>query len=297
MSEPDRTPRVSCIIIFLNEEQYLREAIESVLSQSEQDFELLLVDDGSVDASGAIARSFAEDHPGRVRYLTHPGGANRGMSASRNLGIAHARGEFVAFLDGDDTWLPGKLSAQLDLVESYPEAAMICGATVYWRSWSDASETGDDVVAVGAPADTLYQPPELMSLLYPLWTGASPSMSGLIVRRQTLEAIGGFDERFRGLYEDQVFKVKIYLEAPVYVSSQCFDRYRQHPQSCVHQASATGRREAIRGDFLAWLEDYLAARPHTPRPILRRLTRVRLRYRYPRLHRVWQAIRTGQIRR
>ncbi len=296
MSEP--APRVTCIIIFLNEESFLREAIESVLSQGEQGFELLLVDDGSADASGTIARSFADAHPGKVRYLTHPGGVNRGMSASRNLGLTHARGEFVAFLDGDDTWLPGKLAVQLDLFDQFPEAAMICGATIYWRQWNGSgSEAEDDVVPVGAPADKLYRPPELMSLLYPLWLGASPSMSGLIVRRRTLEAIGGFDERFRGLYEDQVFKTKIYLEAPVYVSSLCFDRYRQHPQSCVHEASASGKRDAIRGEFLAWFADYVAARPQTPARILRRLKRVRLRYRYPRLHRVWQAIRTGQISR
>jgi glycosyltransferase involved in cell wall biosynthesis len=283
---------VTCIIIFLDEERFLREAIESVLAQTFSDFELLLVDDGSTDASGSIARAYAEADPGRIRYLAHPGGANRGMSASRNLGLANARGEFVAFLDGDDTWLPDKLSAQRMLATQYPQAGMICGATVYWHGWEGGdAEQADNVRHVGAPADTLFDPPELMTRLYPLGSGASPSMSGLIVRRDVLQAIGGFEDRFRGLYEDQAFKVKLYLAAPVYVSSLCFDRYRQHPSSCVQLAASSGRREAIRGEFLGWLRGYLSAHPPTDPEIMRRLNRASLRYRYPRVHRAVHALR------
>src|ERR1043165_10106697 len=105
-------PAVTAITIFLNEEKFLVEAVESVLAQSSQDWELLLVDDGSSDGSTEIARSYAERHPDRIRRLEHPGHANRGMSASRNLGVSQARGRYVGFLDADDVWLPGQLAEQ-----------------------------------------------------------------------------------------------------------------------------------------------------------------------------------------
>src|SRR5215213_8596780 len=98
MSQP---PRVSVIMIFLNTERFIEEAIESVFAQTYDDWELVLVDDGSTDASTAIARRYAAQHPHKVRYLEHAVHQNLGMSASRNLGIREAHGEFIAFLDAD----------------------------------------------------------------------------------------------------------------------------------------------------------------------------------------------------
>src|SRR5438876_10917096 len=94
-------PLVSVVIIFWNAERFLREAIESVFAQAYVNWELLLVDDGSTDGSTAIARSGVEQDPQRVRYVEHPGHDNRGMSASRNLGIGNAQGAVVAFLDAE----------------------------------------------------------------------------------------------------------------------------------------------------------------------------------------------------
>src|SRR5262249_39242789 len=111
-SRPVGVPEVSVVVIFLNEARFLPEAVDSVFAQTHECWELLLVDDGSMDASSSIARRIAELHPGRVRYLEHDGHVNRGRSSSRNLGIHHARGQFVAFLDADDVWFPRKLERQ-----------------------------------------------------------------------------------------------------------------------------------------------------------------------------------------
>jgi glycosyltransferase involved in cell wall biosynthesis len=132
-SFPDRelrpdAPRVSVIIIFLNGERFIEEAVESVLSQDFDSFELILVDDGSTDGSTAIARTYAEQHPHRVRYVDHPDHANRGMSASRNRGLGVARGEYVAFIDADDVWSPNKLTEQVAIMDAHPEVGMLCGA-------------------------------------------------------------------------------------------------------------------------------------------------------------------------
>lgn len=291
------SPRVSCIIIFLDEEPYLAEAIESVRAQTFHDLELLLVDDGSNDRSAAIAQRFAAASDGRIRYLTHPDLANRGMSASRNLGLLHARGDYVAFLDGDDVWLPGKLAHQLEMFERQPRAQMVCGATEYWHSWAgeDGAAGSDRIVPVGElpsgrtiPQNSLFEPPQLLRLLYPLGKGASPSTSGFMVRRSLVSAVGGFVDRFTGLYEDQAFKIKVYRAAPVYVSSKVYDRYRQHPQSTVAMGDTGGRRDRARLDYLLWLEDHLAkADVPADRRSRLLLSRALLRFRRPRLHALW----------
>ena len=108
-----KAPRVSSIVIFLNAKAFIREAVDSVLAQSYSDWDLWLVDDGSTDGSTEIAREYERVHRGKGRYVEHPGHENKGMSASRNLGLSHAAGEYVAFLDADDVWLPQKLEEQV----------------------------------------------------------------------------------------------------------------------------------------------------------------------------------------
>ena len=85
------TPLVSCIMIFLNAEAFIQEAIQSIFAQTDERWELLLVDDGSTDRSTVMAREFAERYPDKVRYVAHERHQNLGMSASRNLGIANAQ--------------------------------------------------------------------------------------------------------------------------------------------------------------------------------------------------------------
>ena len=135
-----RSVRVSIVTPFLNPGRFLQECIESVVAQTYGEWELLLVDDGSNDGSLAIAQQYAVRYPGNVRCFTHEGGRHRGASASRNLGIHHARGEYLAFLDADDVYLPRKLEEQLPLLDAHPRAAMMYAATEYWHSWSGRPE-------------------------------------------------------------------------------------------------------------------------------------------------------------
>ena len=95
--QPAPRPRVSVVMIFLDERRFLAEAVASVRHQHFEDWELLLVDDGSTDGSTELARAFAAESPARIRYLEHQGHANRGMSAARNLGVARVRFVVVAF--------------------------------------------------------------------------------------------------------------------------------------------------------------------------------------------------------
>src|SRR6266699_1417076 len=106
---------VSVIISFLNAEKFLEEAIDSVFRQTWGGWELLLVDDGSSDASTGIALRCARENERKVRYLEHARHQNLGQAASRNVAISHSAGELIAILDSDDVWLPCKLEQQVAL--------------------------------------------------------------------------------------------------------------------------------------------------------------------------------------
>lgn len=251
---------VSCIIIFFNGETYLEEAIQSVFAQTYPHWELLLVDDGSSDGSTAIARRYAQEVPGQVRYLEHAGHRNRGMSATRNLGLRHARGDYIAFLDADDLWLAPKLAEQVAILEREPRAAMVYGRTLIWHSWTGLPEdrARDHTIDLGVTPERVVEPPALFLLMLVNKT-QSPTTCNALIRRHVVEELGGFEERFRGMYEDQAFFAKLQLKAPIYVAGACWAKYRQHAGSCSARAEQSSDYYATRRPFLAWLANYLAA--------------------------------------
>ena len=118
-------PRVSVCIPAYNHAAYLPVGLDSVLSQSYPDFEIIVADDGSTDGCLEVAQGFARAHPEKVRVVTHPGGENRGVTATFNLAVSHSRGEYLAWLGSDDVWLPGKLEAQVRQLEQHPEWGLV----------------------------------------------------------------------------------------------------------------------------------------------------------------------------
>lgn len=287
---PGPLPRVTCVIIFFNEERFLEEAINSVLDQSYGDWELLLVDDGSTDQSARIAKAVAEEHIGKVRYLCHESGANRGKSASRNLGLREARGDLVAFLDGDDVWLTDKLQRQVALFDRHPESQMVCGATLYWHRWNQATDqedllrqTGEADQAPPLMLDRLYQPRSLIGEFYPIGNRLTTSQSGYMIRRDFAFRLGGFESEFRMLFEDLLFLTKIFFEGTVYVSSQCFDKYRQHCRSSSNTATRP-EWNASKVQYLKWLQDYLDGQGFEDSAIRKSVRHQIFRLKYPRVH-------------
>jgi glycosyltransferase involved in cell wall biosynthesis len=254
----DTTPLVSVITVFLDAERFIEEAIESVLAQTCTNWELLLVDDDSKDGSTPIAQRYAARLPEKIRYLTHHGRENRGISASRNLGLLHARGDFVAFLDADDVWLPQKLRQQVAALNSQPQAAMVYGPTFEWHSWTGkrSDRDLDRLQDLGVPTNTLLTPTELVAAILRN-EACSPHLCSVLLRRHAVTAINGFEAKFRGLYDDHVFFSKLCLSHPVSAIPQCYDKYRQRPDSCRHAAGNAAKRGAVRLSYLNWLADYL----------------------------------------
>lgn len=243
------TPRCSVVLIVRNGERFLAEAIESVLAQTVRDWELLVVDDGSSDSTRAVAEAFAAGDA-RIRLAAHPGGAHLGMSATRNLGLREACSELAAFLDHDDRFEPAKLETMLALLEAHPEASAAVGPNLRWHSWQDPFGAADAVQSFGETPIGVIGPPGLL----PAFLARSEATPlGLVVRRHIALGIGGFEESFRGMYEDQVFLARLMLRHPVAVTDAVLHRYRMHEASCVSAARRSGRDLAARRRFLDWL--------------------------------------------
>jgi glycosyltransferase involved in cell wall biosynthesis len=258
-------PLVSAIIIFFNVELYIEEAIESVISQSYGNWELLLCDDGSRDGSTRIAKEYAARYPDRIRYLEHDGHANRGMSATRNLGIRNAKGEFISWLDADDVWLTHKLQSQVAALQAHPEAAMVYNPLRFWYSWSGRREDfhRDFNQRLCVPAGTVLQPPELLTRYL---ADEHYFPSSVMVRTSILRAVGGYEESFRDEYEDVMANSKICLDYPVICAGESFYKYRQHEGSCCAETRRTGRQRSRYLIFLNKLKAYMESKGKTSGP-------------------------------
>jgi glycosyltransferase involved in cell wall biosynthesis len=282
-----REPLVSIIIPFFNVSRFIGEAIESVFAQTYEHWELLLVDDGSTDASSEIARSYVEQRLENVRYLEHEGHHNRGACAARNLGVRNARGEYIALLDADDVWLPHKLKEQVAIMHAQPEAAMVYGATQYWQSWSGNPEDmrRDYIPDLGIEPNALVKPPTLLKLCLQS-RARTPCPSDILLRREIVERVGGFEESFRGmyqLYEDQAFLAKVYLKAHVFVTGKCLSKYRLHSDSCAAVTRRAKEKYTVGLFYLDWLEKYLAEQGINDCGIRSALRDKRRRYRHANL--------------
>lgn len=175
----------SVVIPLYNKENYIRRAIDSILSQTVQNFEILVVDDCSTDDGVEIVRSY-QDQDARIRLIRQE--TNRGVSAARNRGIAEAKFEWVAFLDADDEWKPDFLETIAVLQEKYPG----CGAyaTAYEYHFEDSNKVTFPSVK-GLPQGWMGIIEDYFALAVsgsPIWTGA------VTASRKALNEIGEFPE-------------------------------------------------------------------------------------------------------
>lgn len=248
---------VSVVMIFYNAQRFMDEAIESVAEQTYPWVELLLCDDGSSDRSAALAKAWAARHPGRIRYLEHPGHEHLGMSATRNLGTGAARGELVAFLDADDLWKPEHVARQVDALLAHPGAAGVCGRALDWHSWN-GTEGRDVWSPLAWPAGTVVEPPRMLTAVLRAGEYSTPVCS-LLVSKKVLQEVGGSEDVFTGMFEDQVLLAKIYLTTPLVLEGAKTALYRQHSGSSTAVAIRKGEYDPgaenrSREIYLRWLQ-------------------------------------------
>jgi glycosyltransferase involved in cell wall biosynthesis len=191
---------VSVIIPTFNRAGCIARAIDSVLAQTYRDREIIVVDDGSTDNTMQVLENYAE----RIRCIRQD---NAGVSAARNAGLRAAQGEWVAFLDSDDTWLPSKLAVQMDLVER-------TGTEVCFTSVVQVDETRERPVQ-GVCSDTVFQEP--LDLLLVL--RVVPYVQSMVAKTRFLRKLGGFNELLRVAEDTDLIYRMAFKSAFAYVGS------------------------------------------------------------------------------
>jgi hypothetical protein len=155
-------------------------------------------------------------------------------------------------------WVPSKLEQQIDILDRYPEADFVYGSALVWYSWSGAAEdvARDYVPDMRMPLRQVLPAQLLLSRLLQRQAHCPP-ISNTCFRRTAVVGAGLFEEQFRGMHEDQALFAKLCLRSRMFVSGECWHKYRQHPDSCLARATATGERRAARERYLKWLRRYL----------------------------------------
>ena len=265
VAEP-RSRVVSVITIFWNAAPFLVEAIESLLAQTYTDWELLLVDDGSTDGGPEIADGYVSRHPGRIRHLSHPDRMHLGTAASRNLGLSAATGEYIAFLDADDVYLPRRLEEHVRVLQAVPSVDMVQSEHIKWHTWVPGKGALGEMLArpLVAVGERMLAPPEglLTMLAVPSMV---PGICDVTVRSEVARQLGYIDPSFRLHFEDQIFISKVYLEKVVCLVPCHLALYRRHPLSNTirfQETTAVFDRQATAAmrSFYEWLRNYVAAR-------------------------------------
>jgi glycosyltransferase involved in cell wall biosynthesis len=202
--------RMSVIIPCYNQGRYLAEAIDSVLAQGRDDVEIIVVNDGSPDETDRVARAYGD----RIVYIAQE---NRGLSGARNSGIQAAHGEYIAFLDSDDIYLPGTLDKLSGYLDEHAETALVCGDVFFY----DGKQTQ------GLYSSVMGRPRNPQNFRWEVVNYVPPS-NPVMVRRAVFSQVQPFDEHLKNAAEDWLMWVRIarlynmaYLDMPLTL-------YRQH---------------------------------------------------------------------
>jgi len=231
-------PTVSVVVPCFNGARFVGEAVASALAQTHRDLEVVVVDDGSTDDSAARVRALGDP---RVRVVAQ---ANAGVAAARNRGAAEARGDYLAFLDQDDSWLPEKLARQLARFAERPAAGIVyCDGFI-------VSEHGAVLDTWGAryrlPAGHVFEA---------LASRCVIPVSTLVLPRATFEAVGGF-RGFRYV-EDLDLILRVAAGHPIEMVATPLARYRIHPGSETRRLGL----EVATDELLALYQDLMATYP------------------------------------
>ena len=236
-------PTISVVIPCYNAERYIAATIESVLAQQYPGLELIVVDDGSKDGSvDLLRRQFPQ-----VRVERQ---ANAGVAAARNCGIALAGGDYIAFVDADDIWLPGKLAATLALIEATPGCRMGYTAWQVWPS-TDPRPGEAELAALAAAAGDTARWRGASGWIYPellldcvVWT------STVLARRSLFDEVGVFDTGLR-VGEDYDLWLRLSRVTPIVRVAWPYALYRIHPASITRTVPTANYRARVIGSALA----------------------------------------------
>ena len=233
-------PEISCILPVYNGEGFIAEAIQSVLVQTFEDFELIVVDDGSRDGSPAILQSCA-DKDSRVKVITKENG---GIVSALNAGLEAAQGKYIARMDADDIMFPNRLELQRNFLETHPDVVMVGGLLHSIDEHGqgiqepDNHNVGKDPVYT--PHNLLIYPPKVPRPLHPL----------IMLRKKALQDIGGYRDAYRHV-EDYDMYLRICKCGKVADIQEMLLYYRIHSDNISVRNLQEQEQNAARADLEA----------------------------------------------
>jgi glycosyltransferase involved in cell wall biosynthesis len=241
-------PRCSIIMPCFNHASFIGESIEAVLSQKFSDLELIVIDDCSRDNSREIIEKYARSDS-RVRAICHE--SNHGVSRSRNDGLRIAKGEYIAFCDADDVWMPTKLVRQLELLENQ---------RAYDAAYCDAEIIDGYGIETGERFSDKFPVPGKRSgrLFYSLCTRNFVNTQTVVLRRNCVEDVGYFDENIN-FGEDWWFWLRISDRHLFVYTDEVLAKYRVHERS-----TAVIERRGYKSDRIKVFHRILRAFPEIP---------------------------------
>lgn len=204
---------VSIVIPAYNAAKFLPEVIQSVLNQSYQNWELLVIDDGSTDNTAELVNEYSEQDS-RVHLISKENG---GVSVARNLGAQLAKGELIAFLDSDDLWLEDKISAHVSYMTSHPQVGVSFGRVeLIETDGKTTNKLTDNIVDTLQPQDLFYSNPTVTT-------------SNLVIRKSVFQMLNGFDESMQYNEDiDLLFRLAIQDSWEIKSIDQVLVQYRLH---------------------------------------------------------------------
>ncbi|MBI4845999.1 MAG: glycosyltransferase [Candidatus Omnitrophica bacterium] len=211
-------PLISVIIPAFNCVKYIRQTLDSALSQDYENFEIICVDDGSTDNTLNILREYSRKFPDKVNVLTQK---NSGPAAARNLGIKKSRGEFVAFLDSDDIWLAEKLSLQSEVLLRDKNIAFVHADFAYFNDEEEEKKSEFCIAEKKKFSGDIF---------HALFKKNFILTSSVLARKEILEKTGLMDEGFR-MSEDYELWLRIAQGSKAGYVDKALVKYRKHSQS------------------------------------------------------------------
>ena len=226
-------PKISVIIPTHNRARYVSEAIDSVLAQTYSDYEVIVVDDGSTDDTRFVLQSYGD----KIRYIYQP---NAGVSAARNHGITEARGDWIAFLDSDDIWFPGKLAEHIHFITDTPSVVLHtvnlevpreehCAGTSFEHSGFSPTELRG---IIDAPFMTHFQHRTIVML------------QAVLCQKACLIRAGVFDTDL-SITEDYDLMCRMALQGPWGYTHQIHGRLIRRKEDTVNLSQQRGQRTSV----------------------------------------------------
>jgi len=244
-------PSVSVIIPLYNSEKFIGDTLDSVLSQTYQDFEIIAVDDGSIDNTSSAVRI---KNDSRIRYIRQE---NAGISAARNRGIAEAKGDYIAFIDHDDKWLPDKLETQFSVLKNDIRAGLVFSNAHIIDS---SGRRSNNFFNITKPSSGMVFERLLEGNFIPVLT--------TVVRKDVFDEVGLFDQRYR-IAEDWDMFLRISLKYPVIYVNRPLAEYR------VHGSSFSKNRELLLTESMDIIDRLVSFAKHDAQ---RRMKKMRAGY-------------------